>query len=96
MIISRYNYKNELLKNNYKPKFDLTDKIEPTNCSSKSQKVFGVFNQMFNVASFICFNFVLEIWTAFDLFNCGHTKLGIETTVLIFAPFLAKVSGQSK
>jgi hypothetical protein len=68
--------------------------MENTNCSSVSHKVFGVLKQMFNVTTLICFNFIFEILTAFDLLNCSQTKMGIETTALIFAPFAAKVSEQ--
>jgi hypothetical protein len=58
-----------------------------------SQKVFGFLKQMMCVTTLLCLDLILEIWTAFDLFNCGHSKQGMETTALIFAPFVAKVSG---
>jgi hypothetical protein len=66
--------------------------MEKTNCSSKVKKGFGFLKQMLSVKTLLCLDLILEIWTAFDLFNCGLTKQGIETTALIFAPFFAKVS----
>jgi hypothetical protein len=63
--------------------------MEATN--GPSQKVFGFLKQMLSVKTLLCLGLILEIWTAFDLFYCGQTKQGIETTALIFAPFVAKV-----
>jgi hypothetical protein len=51
---------------------------------------------VFTVKALLCLDFILEMWTAFDLFYCGQTKQGIETTALIFAPFVAKVSVKLK
>jgi hypothetical protein len=58
---------------------------------SKAQNIFEFIKQMFTVKALICLDLILEIWTAFDLFYCGQSKEGIETTALIFAPFAAKV-----
>jgi hypothetical protein len=59
--------------------------------TTNGQKVFGFLKQMLSVRTLLCLDFILEMWTAFDLFYCGQTKQGIETTALIFAPFVAKV-----
>jgi hypothetical protein len=75
----------------YKYNFAILAKMEATN--GPSQKVFGFLKQMMCVPTLLCIDFILEIWTAIDLFYYGQTKQGIETTALIFAPFVAKVSG---
>jgi hypothetical protein len=70
--------------------------MEQTNCSCLDvKKGFGFLKQMLCVTTLLYLDVILETWTAFDLFNCDQTKQGIETTALIFAPFIAKVSGQS-
>jgi hypothetical protein len=68
-------------------KIAIPAKMETTN----GQKVFGFLKQMLSVTTLLCLDFILEMWTAFDLFYCGLTKQGIETTGLILAPFVAKV-----
>jgi hypothetical protein len=73
----------------YKYNFAILAKMEATN--GPSQKVFGFLKQMMCVPTLLCIDIILEIWTAIDLFYCGQTKQGIETTALIFAPFVAKV-----
>jgi hypothetical protein len=68
--------------------------MEQTNGSSEAQKVSGFLQKMLSVKTLVCLNFMLEILMAFDLFYCGQATQGIETAALIFAPFVAKVSGQ--
>ncbi len=66
-------------------------KMETTNDPSKVQNVVGFLKKILSVKTLLCLDLILEIWTAFDLFYCGQSKQGIETTALIFAPFVAKV-----
>ncbi len=70
--------------------------MKTTNGPSKAKSPLRFIKQVFTVKALLCLDFILEMWTAFDLFYCGQTKQGIETTALIFAPFVAKVSVKLK
>ncbi len=65
--------------------------MKTSNGPSTAKSPLQFIKQMLTVKALLCLDFILEIWTAFDLFYCGQTKQGIETTALIFAPFVAKV-----
>ncbi len=79
-------------------KIYFTANFDQTNCLSKKgvNMVWAFIMQMFNVKTLFVVIFIFEILTAFDLFYCGQTKQGTETTSLIIAPFIVKVSGQLK